>query len=70
MRVRRKDEEFWERIKKWDVIGLVETWVEKEKWESWKGKVPEEFGWTIQGTSKESRRGKAKGGIWMGLEED
>lgn len=23
-----KDEQFWEKIMKWDVIGLVETWIE------------------------------------------
>jgi len=63
--VRGKDEEFWERIKEWDVIGLVETWVEKEEWKRWKGRVPGEFEWTIQGASKEGRRGRAKGGIWM-----
>lgn len=63
--MKEKDEEFWERIKKWDVIDLVETWVEKEEWERWKGKVPGEFKWTIQGANKEGRRGRAKGGIWI-----
>jgi len=29
--VRGKDDEFWERIKEWDVMGLVETWIEKGK---------------------------------------
>jgi len=65
--VRGKDEEFWEKIKEWDVIGLVETWVEKEEWKRWKGKVLGEFEWTMQGASKEDRRGRAKGGIWMGI---
>jgi len=23
---------FWERIKEWDVTGLVETWVEQKDW--------------------------------------
>jgi len=64
--VRGKDE-FWERIKEWDVIGLVETWVVKEEWKRWKEKVPGEFGWSIQGARKEGRRGRAKGGIWMGI---
>lgn len=39
-KVRGKDEKFWEKIKKWDVIDLMETWMEKEKWERWRGKVP------------------------------
>jgi len=45
--VRGKDEEFWERIKEWDVVGLVETWIEEGEWEKWKGKVSGEFKWTI-----------------------
>lgn len=41
--------------------------MKKEKWERWKGRVSGEFEWTIQGASKEGRRGRAKGGIWMGI---
>lgn len=36
---RGKNEKFLERIKEWDVIGLVETWVGKEEWKIWKERV-------------------------------
>ncbi|EFN64892.1 hypothetical protein EAG_05339 [Camponotus floridanus] len=52
--------------------GLVETWVIKEEWERWKGRVPGEFDWMIQGAEKEGRRGRAKGGLvetWVIKEE-
>jgi len=65
--VREKDEKFWERIKEWDVVGLVETWIEEREWEKWKGRVSGEFIWTIQGAKREEKRGRARGGIWMGV---
>jgi len=65
--VRKKDEEFWERIKGWDVIGLVETWVGKEEWKIWKERVPREFRWSVQGAKKKGRKGRARGDIWMGI---
>jgi len=65
--VRGKDEEFWERIKEWDVVGLVETWIEEGDWEKWKGRVSGEFKWTIQGAKREEKKRRARGGIWMGV---
>ncbi|EFN65264.1 hypothetical protein EAG_12349 [Camponotus floridanus] len=56
-----------EEMQEWDVVGLVETWVGKEEWKKWKGRVPGEFAWEIQGAKKEGKRGRAKGGIWMGI---
>ena len=41
--VRGKDEDFWERVKKWDIIGLVETWVEEKEWKQWERRIPKEF---------------------------
>lgn len=38
--IRGKDEEFWKRSKKWDVIDLVETWLEVKDWEKMKRKIP------------------------------
>lgn len=66
--MRGKNEEFWERVKEWDVIGLVEIWVEKEEWKTWERKEPEEFRWSIQGARKE--RSRAKEGIWMGIRRE
>lgn len=53
--IKGKDKEFWERIEEWDVIGLVETGVEKKKWGYWREKVRKEYSW-IQGAKKESRK--------------
>ncbi|TGZ39489.1 Uncharacterized protein DBV15_12423 [Temnothorax longispinosus] len=74
--VKEKQEGFWERIKEWDVVGLVETWLKQEEWEKMKNRVPKKFNWSIQGAKKErvGRKERAIGGIMMevreGLEEE
>lgn len=41
--IKEKDEEFSERITGWDVVGLVETWLELKDWEKWNGRMPKKF---------------------------
>ncbi|EZA50989.1 hypothetical protein X777_10537 [Ooceraea biroi] len=65
--VKGKDEGFWERIKEWDVIGLVETLLVEEEWGKIRNKVPMEFDWRVQMAKKEGKRGRAKEGIMMGV---
>lgn len=54
--IKEKDKEFWERIEEWDVIGLVETGVEKKERGYWRERVLKEYSW-IQGARRESRKG-------------
>lgn len=35
-KIKRKNEEFWETIKEWDLIGLVETWLKLKNWKKWR----------------------------------
>jgi len=65
--VKGKEEGFWEKIREWNVIGMMETWIEECDWEKWEGKVPKEYKWVIQGAKKEGKKGRAKGDIWLGI---
>lgn len=65
--VRGRDKEFWKRIKEWDVEGLVETWLESKNWEGMKRNMPVEFSWWMQEARRERKRGRAAGGIIMGI---
>ena len=38
--IKGKGGDFWERVKKWDVVGLVETWMVGKEWERIKRKLP------------------------------
>jgi len=42
-----KDREFWEKIKEWDVIIMMETWIDKKRWKKLRGKLPKDYIWKI-----------------------
>jgi len=65
--LKNKDTDFWEKLKEWE---LVETWVERKEWEGIRGRLPKEYIWEIQWTEKECKRGKAKGGMLMGIRKE
>ncbi|XP_063912632.1 centrosomal protein of 290 kDa-like [Zophobas morio] len=43
-RLRKKEKEFWDYVGKFDVVGLVETWVQRENWEKLEETLPQEYG--------------------------
>lgn len=65
--INNKDEEFWEYIKSFDVIGMTETWIEENRWEKTKKKLPGEYKWKATFATKEKKKGRAKGGIITGI---
>ncbi|XP_024868964.1 caldesmon-like [Temnothorax curvispinosus] len=68
-----EDRDFWDGVKKWDVIIMMETWMDKKGWEKMKEKLPKEFGWRVQIANKRNKKGRTCGemlvGIRKGLEE-
>jgi len=68
--VRNKDKDFWESLKNWEVIVLSETWLEKKEWERVRGRLPKEYKWGVQGATRDGKRGRAKGGMIMGIREE
>lgn len=63
------NKDFWEGLKEWDVIVLSETWIEGGGWNRWRSSRGDVYGgW--QGAKKESRSGRARGGMVMGIRKD
>lgn len=46
--LRNKDKEFWNGLRRWEVMVMVETWVERKRWKKIKGKLPKGYKWRIQ----------------------
>jgi len=61
-----KDKEFWKGIKEWDVIIMMETWLDKKGWEKIKKRMPKEFSWRVQLATRRNRKGRANGGMLLG----
>lgn len=37
--VRNKDKEFWEGVQEWDIVVMIETWLDERGWEKVRGRV-------------------------------
>lgn len=63
----RKEEDFWEFLKDYEVIGLTETWVDEAGWGKLYEKLPRGWKWKCQHAKRESKKGRARGGIITGV---
>ena len=64
-----KDEDFWEYLKEYEIIVLIETWTEEREWEKRKEGLPKGYDWKGQMASREKKKGRASGGILVGIKE-
>jgi len=46
--LKNKDKEFWKGIREWDVVILMETWVDRKGWEKIAWRMPKEYNWEMQ----------------------
>lgn len=65
-----KDEEFWEYLKEFDIIGLSETWLEETQWRKLEPNLPVEYKWKCQLAKRENKKGRARGGIITGVKRN
>lgn len=63
----RKEEDFWEFLKDYEMIGLTETWVDEAGWGKLYEKLPRGWKWKCQHAKRESKKGRARGGIITGV---
>lgn len=64
-----KDQDFWSYIVNFDVIFLLETWLEDNKWKKIKASLPTDFNWENKAATKDKNKGRAKGGILLGVKK-
>ena len=58
-----KDREFWEQIREWDVVVMMETCLMEEGWKTIKNRLPQGFKWEAQWTRKRNKNGRAMGDV-------
>jgi hypothetical protein len=63
----RKGEEFWKYIRKFEIVGLVETWVEERSWKKIDKTLPKGYKWKSQWAKREKKKGRATEGIITGV---
>nr|XP_012235057.1 PREDICTED: trichohyalin-like [Linepithema humile] len=69
----RIEEEWWiwdEENESWDVMVLSETWVGEKGWEKIKRWLPRGLIWGMQEAKRVNKKGRAMGGMIMGIRKD
>lgn len=66
-RLGNKDEDFWRELGGWDVVCLMETWMEEKGWRRIEGKLPKGFIWEKQWAKKLNKKGRTMGDMLMGM---
>lgn len=62
----RQDEEFWKYLKRYDHIGMCETWLKKKDWIKIKDLLPKTHKWYNINVKRIKGKGRASGGIMIG----
>ncbi|KAK0071008.1 hypothetical protein PV325_013679, partial [Microctonus aethiopoides] len=57
-------------MREWDVIIMMETWVEEKDWEKVKERLPEGYLWRAQPAKREHKKGRARGGMVTEVREE
>lgn len=65
-----KDKEFWEGMKEWDIMILMETWLDEKGWEKMKEKIPKEYSWKVQTATRKNKKGRASRGMLLRLRKE
>lgn len=52
------------------MIALQETWLEKDREKDWLGRLDKKYVWVAKAASRESKRGRAKGGVLVGIKKE
>lgn len=65
-----KDNETWKYLNTFDILGLTETWIDKDNWKKIEGKLSKKFNWKCRYAEKSNKKGRAKGGIITGISKN
>ncbi|KYN27961.1 hypothetical protein ALC57_02628 [Trachymyrmex cornetzi] len=65
-----KDREFWDNLKRWDATVLIETWVEGKREKKLRERLPDGYVWRIQNAKRRNKKGRAMGGMIMGIRRE
>lgn len=66
--LKKKDRDFWRGLEAWDVIVMIETWVDEKGWERVRRWLPR--GYMEQWAKRKNKKGRAMGGMIMGIRKE
>ncbi|GLV33195.1 hypothetical protein CBL_20075 [Carabus blaptoides fortunei] len=67
---KREDNQFWDYLKGFDIIGMTETWIKEKAWVQIEDKLPVDYKWKCNYAKTIHKRGRAIGGILTGIKKE
>lgn len=68
--VRNKDKDFWEGLEEWDIMLMIETWIDEWGWEKIRRRLPIGYKWSAQMAKRKYEKGRPSGGMMLGIREE
>lgn len=68
--INNKDSSFWRGLRDWDVMVLLETWSDEKSWSKVREWLPEGYVWGVQWATRRNEKGRAMGGMVMGIRKE
>ena len=68
--LKNKDGDFWKGLKEWEVMVMCETWMEERDWDYIENRLPKGYVWGKQWAKRENKKGRAIGGMLMGVKKE
>jgi len=65
-----KDIDFWDYVKRYDYVGLCETWVTENMWENLGDRLPSSHVWSCSFATRRKEKGRAMGGLIIGIKKE
>lgn len=65
-----KCEETWEYLERFDIIGLIEIWIDEEGWKKIENKLSGKYEWECISAIREGKRGRNKRGVIMATSKE
>lgn len=65
--ISRKDRDFWDYVKKFDIVNFTETWIEEKGWKKIEHLLPTDYNWETQYAKKDKKKGRGSGGMITGI---
>lgn len=56
-------------VEDWEVIVLMETWMDEKRWKLWRKRLPRRYKWSIQMAGRKCKKGRVIGGMVMGVKK-
>lgn len=57
-------------MRDWEVIVLMDTWLEEKDWEEVRRRLPERYVWKRQVAKREKKKERASGGMILGMKKE